>query len=59
MAGSGPDSQGEKGLPWHWTRGGDVEGSGGDLKSPNHSLHHYSRLPPRILGGSRHRFCHP
>ena len=36
-----------------------MEGSGGDITSPAHSLHHLPRLPPQILGGSRHRYCHP
>ena len=26
---------------------------------PAHSLHHLPRLPTRISGGSRHRYCHP
>ena len=39
VAGSVPDSQGEDGLPGHWPRGSDVEGSGGDFKSPARSLH--------------------
>ena len=38
-------------LPWHWPRGGDVEGSGRNFKFPAHSLHHLPRLPPQILGG--------
>ena len=59
MSGGGPASQGEKLPPWHWPRGGDVEGSGSDFKSPAHSLHHLPRLPPQILGGSRHRYRHP
>ena len=42
-----------------WPCGGDVEGSGGDLKFPSHSLHRLPQLPPRILGGLRHRYCHP
>ena len=36
-----------------------MEGSGGDFKSPAHSLHHLPQLPPRILGGSRHRYRYP
>ena len=40
-------------------RGGDVEGSGGNFKSPAHSLYHLPRLPPRISGGSRHMYRHP
>ena len=58
MAGGVPDSQGGKGLPWHWPCRGDVEGSGRNFKSPAHILHHLPRLPPQILGGSRHRYCH-
>ena len=46
MAVGGPDSQGEEGLTGRWPCGGDVEGSGGDFKSPAHSLHHLPRLPP-------------
>ena len=59
MAGGDPDSQGGKRLPWHWPCGGDVEGSGGDFKSPDHSLRHLPQLPPRISVGSRHRYRHP
>ena len=59
MSGGVTDPQGEKGLPWHWPRGGDVEGSGGDFKYPAHSLHHFPQLPPLISGGSRHRYRHP
>ena len=39
--------------------GGDVEGSGGNFKSPTHILHHLPRLPTQISGGSRHRDHHP
>ena len=46
-------------LTWHWPLGGDVEGSGVDFKSPARSLHHLPQIPPRILGRSRHRYCHP
>ena len=42
-----------------WTCGGDVEGSGGNFKSPAHSLHYHPRLPPQISGGLRHRYHHP
>ena len=31
MAGSGPDTQGETVLPWHWPSEGGVEGKGGGL----------------------------
>ena len=31
-----------------------MEGSGGDFKSPAHSLHHLPQIPPQISGGSRH-----
>ena len=47
-----------KGLLWYWPRVGDMEGSGGNLKSPAHSLHHILRLPPRISCGSWHRYRH-
>ena len=43
----------------HWPRRGDVEGNGGDFKSPGHGLHHLPQLPPWFTGGSRHRYCHP
>ena len=46
VASGGPDHQGEEGLPGHWPRRGDVEGSGGDYKSLAHGLHHLPRLPP-------------
>ena len=59
VAGSSPAPQGGKGLLWHWPHGGDVEGSGGDFKFPAQSLHHLPRIPPRIYGGSRHRYRHP
>ena len=59
VAGGGSDSQGGGVLLMHWHRGGDVEGSGGDFKPPACSLHHLPRLPPHILGGLRHRYCHP
>ena len=36
-----------------------MEGSGGDFKLWAHSLHHLQRLPPWVLGRSRHRYCHP
>ena len=49
MAGGGPDYQGGKRLSGNWPRGGDVEVSGRDFKSPDHSLHHLSRLPPTPL----------
>ena len=42
MVGSGPDSQGGKVLLWHWPQGCDVEGSVGDFKLTDNSLH---RLP--------------
>ena len=32
-------------LPGHRPRGGDVEGRGGDFKSPFHFLHHLPRRP--------------
>ena len=37
MVGGGSDPQWGKGLPWHWNCGGDVEGSGGNFKSPDRS----------------------
>ena len=57
MKGGGTAPQERKVIPWHWTRGSDVEGSGGDFKSPAHILHHLPPLPTRILGGLRHRYC--
>ena len=59
VSGSGSDTQVGKGLPWYWPRGGDIVDCGRDFKSPDHSLHHLPRLPPRILGRSRHRYHHP
>ena len=59
MTGWGPDPQVEKLLPWNWSCGGDVKGSGGNFKSPSHSLHHLPRIPPQISSGSRHRYRHP
>ena len=56
MVGGGTDSQGEEGLPGNWYRGGDVEDSGGDFKSPAHGLHHLTRLPPWDPGRSRERY---
>ena len=46
VEGGGPYPQGVEILPWNWPRGGYVEVSGGDFKSPAHSLHHLPRLPP-------------
>ena len=43
----------------HRPRGGDVEGSGGDFKSPFHILHQLPRRPPWIPGRSRHGDRHP
>ena len=59
MAGGSPDSQGEEGIPGHRPRGGDVKGSGGNSKSPFHSLHHLPRLSPWVPGRSRNRHHHP
>ena len=59
MEGGGPDSQGKDGLPGHWPCGGDVEGSGGDFKSPAHGLHHIPLITPWFLGRLRHRYRHP
>ena len=59
VSGSSPYPQGEKGLPGHCPRGGGVEGSGGDSKSPFHILHHLPRRPPWFLGRSRHGDRHP
>ena len=59
MAVSSPYPQGEKGLPGHRPRGGDVEGSGGDSKSPFHILNHLPRRPPWFQGRSRHGYRHP
>ena len=36
-----------------------MEDSGEIFKSTDHSLHHLPRLPPRVLGGSRHRYHQP
>ena len=59
MVGGGPDTQGGKGLLWHWPRGVGLESSGGNFKSPAHSLHHLTQLPSWVLGRSRHRYRHP
>ena len=59
MAGGGPGSQGERVLTGNFHCGGDVEGSGGNFKSPSHGLHHLPQLPPWISGGSQHRYRHP
>ena len=59
VEGGGPDSKGEEGLPGNWPRGGYVEGSGGDFKSPAHGLHHLPRLPPWVPGRLRDRYRHP
>ena len=59
MEGGGTDSQGEEGLTRNWTRGGDVEGSGGDFKSPAHGLHHLSQITTWVLGRSRDRYRNP
>ena len=36
-----------------------MEVSGGDFKFTAHSLHHLPKIPPRISGGSRHKYRHP
>ena len=59
MAGGSPYPQGEEGLPGHRPRGGGVEGSGGDFKSPFHILHHLPRRPTWLQGRSRHGDRHP
>ena len=58
MAGGGPDTHGEKGIPRHWPREGDVEDSGSYFKSLAHILNYLQQLPPWILGRSRHRHHH-
>ena len=58
MAGAGPDSQEGKGILLNFFCGGDVEGSGGNFKLPDHSIHHFLKFPPRFLGELRHRYCH-
>ena len=59
LAAGSPYHQGEEGLTVHQPRGGDVEGSGGNSKSPFHILHHLPRCPPWIQGRSRHGDRHP
>ena len=59
MTGGGIDTQEERWIPLHWTCGGDVEGSGGDFKSPVHGLHHLPQLPSWVSGRLRHRYRHP
>ena len=59
VAGGGPDSKGEEVLRGHWPHRDEVEGSGGNFKSPAHGLHHLPRLSPWISAGSRHRYRHP
>ena len=59
MAGGSPDPQGEVGLPGNRPRRGDMGGSGGDSKSPFHSLHNLPRNPPWFQGRSRHGYRHP
>ena len=56
VADGGNDYKGEEGLPEYWPCGGDVEGSGGDFKSPAHSVHHLPRLPPWVTGRSQDRY---
>ena len=51
--------KGKKDYQGHCPRGGDVEGSGSNFKSPDHSLHHLLRLPPWVPGMSRDRYRHP
>ena len=59
LAGGGPDTKSGRGIPWHRTCGGDLEGSDSDSQSPLHRRHHLPRLPPRVPGGSRYRYCRP
>ena len=42
-----------------WPRGGDVEGSGGDLKLPAHGLHHLPQLPLCFPGRLQDSYRHP
>ena len=55
----GTDPQGERGIPWYWPCGGDVEGSGGNFKYLDYSFHHLPRHPPWIWGRLPHRYRHP
>ena len=59
VAGGGTDPQGENGISQYRPSEGGVEGSGGDYKSPAHSLHHLPRLPPCLPGRSLIRHLHP
>ena len=59
MASGGADPEGETVIPGNWDSGGDVEVSGGDFKSPAHSLHRLPLIPTWILGELRHRYRHP
>ena len=54
LAGGGPYPKMVRVLLWHRTRGGDLEGGGGDSQPPLHRRYHLPRLPPRIPDGSRY-----
>ena len=58
-AGGGPHPKREGGLPGHRPRGGNVEGRGGEFKSPPHLLHHLPRRTPWVPVRSRHGDRHP
>ena len=59
VAGGDTDLQWENGILRYRPPGVGVEGSGGDSKSPAHSLHRLPILPPYFTGRSRIRHNHP
>ena len=54
LAGGSPNTERGQGLPYNRSRGGGVEGSGGDTQLLLHRLHHLPRLPPWVLGGMQY-----
>ena len=59
LAGGSSNPKREKGIPRNRSRGGGVEGGGGDTQSLLHHLHHLPRLPPWVPGKTRYRELNP
>ena len=59
LAGGSPNTERERRLTRHGSRGGGVEGGGDDSQLPLHSLYHLTQIPPWIPGGSLYGDRHP
>ena len=49
LAGSSTNPERGRGLPQNRSRGGVMEGGGGDSQLPLHRLHHLPQLPSGVL----------